>query len=79
MLTWLVVQRRKAVFFLILYDSINDNKYLQNFCITHHPCNIHFCCLLLPICAKLDFGAENGAYGMCELGRRYNGAKLSFY
>ena len=27
---WLVVQRSKAVFFLTLYDSINDIKYFQN-------------------------------------------------
>ena len=31
---WLAVQRSKAVFFLTLYDSINDNKYLQN-CLHH--------------------------------------------
>ena len=28
--TWLAVQRIKAVFFLILYDSINDMKYFLN-------------------------------------------------
>ena len=28
--TWLSVQRSKAVFFLILYDSINDMKYFRN-------------------------------------------------
>ena len=27
---WLVVQQSKAVFFLTLYDSINDMKHLQN-------------------------------------------------
>ena len=32
--TWLAVQPSKAVFFLTLYDSINDMKYFQNF--LHH-------------------------------------------
>ena len=32
--TWLEVQRIKAVFFLALYDIINDMKHLQNF--LHH-------------------------------------------
>ena len=31
---WLAVQRRKAVFFLVLYDSINDMKYFWN-CLHH--------------------------------------------
>ena len=31
---WLAVQRSKAVFYLALYDSINDNKYFRNF--IHH-------------------------------------------
>ena len=33
-LTWLEVQRTKAVFFLTLYDSINYTKYFQNY--LHH-------------------------------------------
>ena len=37
-----------------------------------------FCCWLLPIWPSLDIWAENGAYGLCRLGWRYNGAKLSF-
>ena len=32
--TWLAVQRSKAVFFLTLYDSINDMKYFRN-CLHH--------------------------------------------
>ena len=32
--TWLAVQQSKAVFFLTLYDSINDNKYFRN-CLHH--------------------------------------------
>ena len=31
---WLAVQQSKAVFFLTLYDSINDVKYFQN-CLHH--------------------------------------------
>ena len=31
---WLEVQRSKCVFFLILYDIINDMKYLRN-CLNH--------------------------------------------
>ena len=46
--------------------------------ITPNPCLSHFCCWLLPIWPKLDFWAENGAYSMCRLGWRYNGANLSF-
>ena len=75
---WLAVQRRRVVFFLILYDSIKYMKYLWNFCITPQPCHSHFCCWLLPIWPKLDVWAENGVYGLCRLGWRYNGAKLSF-
>ena len=44
--------------FLILYDSINDMKQLRNVFITPQLCHIHFCCLLLPICPKLDIWAE---------------------
>ena len=76
---WLEVQQRKAVFFLALYDSINDMKYWRIVCITPQPCHSHICCWLLPIWPKLDFWAENGAYGMCWIGWRYNGAKLSCY
>ena len=47
--------------------------------ITHQTCHSHFCCWLLPIWPKLDFWAENGAYSLCWLGWRYNGAKLYFY
>ena len=75
---WLEVQRSKAVFFLTVYDSINDMKYFQNVCITPQPSHSQLCCWLLPIWPKLGFGAENGAYGMCRLGWRYNGAKLYF-
>ena len=32
--TWLAVQRRKAVFFLTLYYSINDMKHFRN-CLHH--------------------------------------------
>ena len=47
--TWLAVQRIKAVFFLTIYDSINDMKYLRTVCITPYPCHSHICCWLLPI------------------------------
>ena len=77
--TWLEVQRSKVVFFLTLYDSINDMKYLLPVFITPQRCHSHFCCWLLPIWPKLDFWAENGAYGQCRLGWRYNGSKLYFY
>ena len=46
---WLEVQRRKSVFFLILYDSINDMKHLWTVCITPQRCHSHFCWWLLPI------------------------------
>ena len=46
--TWLAVQRNKSVFFLTLYDFINDMKYFLNFCITPKPCHSHICCWLLP-------------------------------
>ena len=41
--TWLAVQRSKVVFFLIIYDSINDISYFRSVCITHQPCYSHFC------------------------------------
>ena len=65
--------------FLTLYDSINDMKFLRTVAITPQPCHSHFCCWLLPIWPKLDFWAENGAYGLCRLGWRYNVAKLYFH
>ena len=64
--------------FLALYDSIKYMKHIWNFCITPQRCHSNFCCWLLPIWPKLDFWAENGAYGLCLLGWRYNGAKLYF-
>ena len=47
--TWLVVQRRKVVFSLTLYDSINDMEHFRNVCITPHPCHSQFCCWLVLI------------------------------
>ena len=76
---WLALRRSKAVFFLALYYSINDMKYFRTVSITPQPCHSHFCCWLLPIWPKLDFWAENGAYGLCRIGWRYNGAKMYFY
>ena len=46
---WLAVQRSKAVFFLTLYDSINDMKYFLIVSTKPQPCHGHFCCWLLPI------------------------------
>ena len=77
--TWLAVHRSKAVFFLTLYDSINCMKQFRNVCITPHPCHSHVCCWLLPILSMLDIWAENGAYCLCWLFRRYNGAKLYIF
>ena len=76
--TWLTVQRSKAVFFMTLHVSINDMKHYWTVCITPQPRHRHFFCWWLPILHKLDFWAENGAYGMCRLGWRYNGANLYF-
>ena len=76
---WLTVQRTKDVFYLSIYDSINDMKYFWNVCITPQLCHSHFCCWLLPIWPKLDFWNENGAYGLFHLGWRYNGAKRFFF
>ena len=45
---WLAVQQNKYVFFLIIYDSINDLKYFRTVCIPYQPCHSHFCCWLLP-------------------------------
>ena len=75
---WLEVQESKAFVILTLYDSINDIQRFWNFFIAPQPCHSHFSCWLLPIWPKLDFWAENGAYCLCQLGWRYNGAKLSF-
>ena len=47
--TWLEVQRNKAVFFLTLYVSINNMKYLWTVCIITQPCHSHFCCWWLPL------------------------------
>ena len=77
--TWLAVQRSKSVFLLILYDSIDDMKHSWTVWITPQPCNSHFSCWLLPIWPLLDFWAEDGAYGLCQLGWWYNGEKLSFH
>ena len=76
---WLAVQQSKAVFSLTLYDRINDMKLFRTVWITPQPCHSHFCCWMLPIWPNLDVWAENGAYGLCRLGWRYNGEKLSFY
>ena len=51
---WLAVQRSKAVFFLALYDSINDMKHFGAVFITPQPCHSHFCCWWLPIWPKMD-------------------------
>ena len=51
---WLALQRSKAVFYLTLYDIINDMKHFRTVCITPQPCHSHFCCRLLPIWPKLD-------------------------
>ena len=50
----------------------------ETVCITPQPCHSHFCCWFLPIWPKLDVSAENGAYGLCRIGWRYNRAKLYF-
>ena len=63
---------------LALYDSINEMKLFRNVCITPQPCISHFCCWLLQIWPYLDFWAENGAYGLCRLGWRYNGENMYF-
>ena len=72
------VKLNKSVFFLTLYDSINDMKLFWTVCITPQPCHSQSCCWLLPIWPKLGFWAKNGAYGLCQLGWRYNGSKLYF-
>ena len=50
-LTWLVVEQRKAVFLLTLFDSINETIQFRNVCITPHPCHSHVvvdCCQFSP-------------------------------
>ena len=74
----LAVQQNKAIFILTLYLIINDMKHFQIVFIAPQPCHRHLCCWLLPIWPKLDFWAENGAYGLCQFGWRYNGEKLYF-
>ena len=76
--TWLVVQRSKAVFFLTLYDIINDMKHLWTVYITPQPCHSHFCCWLLQIGPKLDVWAEKWVNGLCRLCCQYNGVNLYF-
>ena len=76
--TWLAVHQIKSVFFLTLYDSINDMKHFQVISIAPEPWHNHFCCWLLPIWPYLDVLAENGAYGLCGLSWRYNGENLYF-
>ena len=64
------------IFFLVLYDIINDMKHLLTISIT--PQHNHFCCWLIRIVwPYLDVWAENGAYGICGLGWRYMVANLS--
>ena len=60
------------------FNTINDMKHFWTVCITPQPCHSNFCCWLLAIWPVLVFWAVNGAYGMCRLGWRYKGAKLSF-
>ena len=75
---WLAVQRIKDVFFLTLYDSINDVKYLRN-CLQYTSAVPQP--FLLLIGAKL---AQAGCLGwkwslwLCRLGYRYNGVKQYF-
>ena len=76
--TWLAVQWSIAVFSLNLYDSINDMTQFWNVCITPEPCHSYFCWWLLPVCLKLDFWTENGAYCLCRLGWSYNRSNLYF-
>ena len=49
MATWLAVQQSKAVFFLTLYDNINDMKHFLNVCSIPQPCHSHFWYWMLPI------------------------------
>ena len=56
--SWLTVQRIKAVFFLILYDSMNDIEHFWTVSITPQPCHNHFCCWLLPYHPCWIFGLK---------------------
>ena len=76
---WLAVPQSKALIFLILYDNINVITHFWTVCITPQPCHSHVCCWLIPIWPILDVWAEIGAYGLCQLGRRCNGAELCYY
>ena len=69
-LAWLAVQRRKAVFFLTLYDSINDMKSLWAVCITPQPCHSHFYCWLLPIWPPLHLSRATAIFVVdcCQFG-----------
>ena len=73
-----IARKKQHLFFLALHDSINDMKLFLTLCITPQPCHSHFCCWLVPIWPKLDFWAENEAYGLCQLGWRYNWSNLYF-
>ena len=46
---WLVVQRSKAVLFLIFYYIINGMKHFWTVWFTLDSCLCHFCCWFLPI------------------------------
>ena len=61
--------------YMIVSMILNTSETVS---ITPQPSHSHFCCWLVPIWTKLDSWAENGAYGLCQLGWWYNGAKLSF-
>ena len=61
--------------YIIVSMILNTSETVS---IIPQPCHSHFCCWLLPIWPKLDFWAKNGSYGLCQIGSRYNGAKISF-
>ena len=65
--TWLAVQRIKAVFFLTLYDIINDMKLFWTVCITPQPWHSHFCCWLLPILTSWMFGLKTELMACADL------------
>ena len=76
---WLEVQRSKYVFFMIIYNIINDMKYLQN-CLHHISAVPQPFLLLIAVDLSLaGFLGRNEAYGLCQHGWRYNRAKRSFY
>ena len=76
--TWLAVQRRRAVFLMTLYYSINDMKYFRINTIAPQPCHSRVCWVLLQIWPMVVILAENGAHGMCRLGGWYNWENLYF-